>query len=239
MKPIIMSLGYNCEVSFRIEDYFGKLDSYLFSWSYEEDRNAFLQALSAIESVFTGRVELQPDHMFRDEEYKIKFHPRYDILPKTGDVDPELYEKGLDELRERLAHLKKKTVDAFCGDRPIVFIMKVENRGIEDNKKYISEVVKVLKKSVKAHFILVAVIEKRAATSELLLMQNDVLMIRTLKRFAPVKHTDVSGDTKGWYKILREVTTYDSKCYFSNLRKRQKKIYPQMIKNKIKKWIMK
>lgn len=234
-KPIIMSLGYNCEISFRIEDYFGKLDSYLYSWSFEEDRNAFLQSLQAIDSVFTGKIELQPDHMFRDEVYKIKFHPRYDILPKTGEVSLESYEKGLDELKERLEHLKQKTTAVFSGKRPIVFIMKVENKGVENNEKYILEAVEVLKKTVRTHFILVVVMEKKAVTSELLHIQSDVLLIRTLKKFAPVKHTDVIGDTRGWYKILREVTKCDSKCYFSNLKKRQRKIYPQIIMNKLAK----
>lgn len=38
IKPIkydhIISLGYNCEVSFRIKDFFGKLESYPFTWVY-------------------------------------------------------------------------------------------------------------------------------------------------------------------------------------------------------------
>ena len=47
-KPVIVSLGYNCEISFRIEDYYGKLDSYLFSWSFEDSRKGFIKALEKL-----------------------------------------------------------------------------------------------------------------------------------------------------------------------------------------------
>ena len=56
-KPILVSLGYNCEVSFRLEDYYGKLDSYLFSWSFEDSRSGFIKALENMEDVHYCRYE--------------------------------------------------------------------------------------------------------------------------------------------------------------------------------------
>lgn len=115
--------------------------------------------------------------------------------------------------------------------------MKILDSGNENNIKYISEVVETLKQVVSAKFRLVVVMEKKSVSSELLQMQNDILQIKTIRKFAPVKHTDIMGDIRGWYKILSEVSKIDSECYFRNLRKRQKEVYPQIIKNKIKKYM--
>ena len=98
-KPVIVSLGYNCEISFRIEDYYGKLDSYLFSWSFEDSRKGFIKALENIEDVFEGDLELCPDHMIRDKKYQIRFHPRYDILPKFGETTDKQFEEAVKELK--------------------------------------------------------------------------------------------------------------------------------------------
>lgn len=231
-ESIIMSLGYNCEVSFRIEDYFGMLDSYLYSWSFEENRDNFLLSLQSIDDVFMNDVQLQPDHMFRDERYKIKFHPRYDILPKTGEVSKEVYDMGLQELTNRISHLKLKTVNVLKGKKPIVFLIKIADLGEEDNIAYILRLFEILKENVIASFTLIAVLEKKAATKELMKIQNEQLQIRILKKFAPINHTDIMGDIKGWYRILKEFTYADSKQYYRNLRKRRIKTFPQIIKNK-------
>ena len=48
----IVSLGYNCEVSFRIEDFtHEKINSYPFSWSYISDHKKFLEALQNLDDV--------------------------------------------------------------------------------------------------------------------------------------------------------------------------------------------
>lgn len=233
-KPIIMSLGYNCEVSFRVEDYLGKLDSYLYSWSFEEDRLAFLKSLSSIEDVFCDAVRLQPDHMIRDEKYRIKFHPRYDILSKYGFPTPEAYQSALKELKNRIEHLKRKTINVMQGSQSIVFLMKVEDHGEKNNILYLRSVLDILKSQVKCAFVLVAVMEKKSLTEPIRSLQEDTLQIRTVKRFAPVKHTDIMGDIRGWYKILCEFSEVQSKCYYKNLWHRKIKLYPQMVFNKIK-----
>lgn len=229
-----MSLGYNCEVSFRVEDYFGKLDSYLYSWSFEEDRLAFLKSLSSIDDVFCGEVQLRPDYMIRDEKYRIKFHPRYDILSKYEYPTPEAYQSALKELKDRVEHLKRKTIDVMQGSQPIVFLMKIEDQGEKNNILYLKNVLDILKRQVKCAFVLVAVMEQKSLTEAVRSLQEDILQIRTVKRFAPVKHTDIMGDIKGWYKILCEFSEVPSKCYYKNLWHRKIKLYPQMVFNKIK-----
>lgn len=234
-EPVLISLGYNCEVSFRLEDYFGGLDSYLFSWSYEEDRELFLKALKNTDDVFSGNVSLRDDHMFADETYKIKFHPRYDILSKSGAYTQKNYDEALSELQSRIKHLKEKTKELFASGRKVIFLVKVQDFGEEKNIKYIKALSNVLKEVViSGNFLLVAVLEKKNITKKISELEDSILRIRTVKKFAPVKHTDIWGDVKGWYKILFEFSQNDGRCYFKNVRDRRVKIIPKMIIGKIR-----
>ncbi len=235
-KPTIVSLGYNCEISFRIENYFNKLDSYLFSWSFEEDRELFLKALENIDSIFINNISLREDHMFADENYKIKFHPRYDILPKAGMYSEISYKDALNELTGRIAHLKDKTKTLFKEYKKVVYFVKVQDLGEESNISYIIRLEKLLRNlSQTGDYVLVAVFEKRSLTKKIKDLESCTLKIRGLKKFAPVKHTDILGDVKGWYKIISEFVQEKSKCYFSNIRKKRREIIPSMILSKLKK----
>lgn len=236
-SQIILSLGYNCEISFRIEDYFGRIDAYLFSWSFEEDRTLFLDALEHIDNIFNVNVNLRDDHMFADEVYKIKFHPRYEILPKVGSYSHKQYIEALDELTSRLNHLKDKTQQTFLSKNDIIFLIKIEDLGEESNYNYILALYNILSKVVVyKNFKLVCIFEKKAILKRIneLTASLKGLRIRTVKRFAPVKHTDICGDIRGWYKILREFMPIEKTNYFKNIFLRRKKVILTIIKNKMK-----
>lgn len=65
----VISLGYNCEVSYRIEDLLGrKIDSYPFSWAYVMDNHAFLKCLENLEDVLENEIEILPSGMFKDKK---------------------------------------------------------------------------------------------------------------------------------------------------------------------------
>ena len=238
-KPILVSLGYNCEVSFRLEDYYSGLDSYLFSWSFEDSRSGFIKALANIEDVLQGELKLCPDHMIQDQKYQIRFHPRYDILPKTGTTTEEQYTEAVEELKSRIEHLKRKTLELFASDNNIVFIIKVESKSAENNIRYLERVRSVLDKYKILNYQIVAVFERRAAFKEIRDLEDDRLKIRTVRKFAPLKHTDIMGDIRGWYKILKEFSCVSQPDYFKNVMKRRKHIIPLMVKNKVKKIIHK
>lgn len=230
----IISLGYNCEISFRLEDYFTDLDSYLFSWSYECDRDLFVEALKNIDDVFSGSVSLQEDHMFKCDKYNIKFHPRYDILPKVGDVTEEQIKEALNELESRIAHLKMKTKSMLQDSEQKIFLMKVEDKGCEDNILFINKIYGALKEQAGGNFILTAILEKDTCNAEIKALEKEGLKIRNLKKFANAKHTDIAGDISGWNKIISECAVSNSKVFKNNLKKRRKEIIPSMITNKAK-----
>lgn len=65
----IVSLGYNCEVSFRIEDFtHDKIKSYPFSWSYITDQKKFLDALWNLDDVLKNEIEVLPWGMVPGQE---------------------------------------------------------------------------------------------------------------------------------------------------------------------------
>ena len=75
----IVSLGYNCEVSFRIEDFTGEgIDSYPFSWAYVNDSEHFITCLWELDGLLSGKIEVLPWGMFLDKKYQIAFHGKGD-----------------------------------------------------------------------------------------------------------------------------------------------------------------
>lgn len=214
----VISLGYNCEVSFRLENFLGKINSMPFSWAYVMKRELFPQALEHIDDLLGQDVWLLPDNMIQCNTFLIKFHPRYDILLADGKMTDESFECALSELRQRVNYLKHKHKELMLSDKRSLFIMKVEDRGEADNIGYIKAVYQVLEKQYRSgNFVLLVVLEKAAVTEGLRNLESDRLKLRSLKRFAPVKHTDTMGDVIGWWKLLREFTGESSWSYFKRL----------------------
>lgn len=233
----VISLGYNCEISFRIEDYFGKLDSTIFSWSYILDRNQFLNALANIDDIFEHGVSLADDHMFVCDKYRIKFHPRYDIIPKKGDYSDYQFERAYNELVNRIKYLKKKSIGVFKDNRKKVFIIKVQDFGECDNISFIQGLFKCVNRMCTAgNFELMCVLEKKTITKKILQLENENIKIRTVLKFAPVKYTNIGGDYISWYKILAEASGGKGSLlpYFWNAWKRRTIFIPGAIIYKIK-----
>ena len=244
MYDVITSLGYNCEVSFRLENYFEKINAMPFSWSFELDRDLFLEVLDNIDDLFSGEVKLWEDQMICDLKYQIKFHPRYDILRKYGEPTEETYAECVAELKARVEHLKEKYKKLLVSGQSTLFIMKVEDKGEEDNIAYVKKVMDVLQRNyISGRYTLAAVFEEWAATGAVKALENDYadncLRICTLKKFAPKKHTDTMGDTAGWKRILRELTEEESDGYDRRLFQRRKHWLEEVLKNKTKGMIRK
>ncbi len=55
----IISLGYNCEVSYRINDFAHKpIDAYPFSWAYTLDPSLFAKCLWHLDDLLKGDIEI-------------------------------------------------------------------------------------------------------------------------------------------------------------------------------------
>lgn len=242
MYDVITSLGYNCEVSFRLENYFERINAMPFSWSFELNRDLFVEVLDNIDDLFTGEVKLWEDQMICDLKYQIKFHPRYDILRKYGEPTEETYAECVAELKARVEHLKEKYKKLLVSGQSTLFIMKVEDKGEEDNIAYVKKVMDILQRNyISGRYTLAAVFEEQAATDAMKALEKaygeNCLRICTLKKFAPKKHTDTMGDTAGWKRILRELTGQESDGYSKRLFQRRKHWLEEVLKKKTKRMI--
>lgn len=222
MFDVITSLGYNCEISFRLENYFGSINALPFSWSFVLEREKFPEVLENIDRLFADEVELLEDNMILCKNYNIKFHPRYDVLLKEGSPTEESTCMAVEELKQRVFHLKDKWKELFNSSKETIFLMKVENKGEVENLNYIQEVYEKLKrKYTSGKFVLVVLLEKEAVTDKIRALETGKLKVRTLKCFAPKKHTDTMGDVWGWWKILNEITGKRNWKYFVRLWKKR------------------
>lgn len=234
MYDVVTSLGYNCEISFRLENYFGSINAMPFSWSYVMEREYFPSVLENIAPLFAGEVKLMDDQMIRCENFKIKFHPRYDILRREGEPTEETLQEAIEELRGRVSHLKQKYLELVAGDKNTLFLMKVENHGDEDNISYIKNVYETMKRVyLSGKFTIVAIVEEEALTEGVRALEEEQLKIRSLKRFAPRKHTDTMGDVKGWKRILDEFCTADASGYYKRLWEKRRKWFFAVVKKKL------
>ena len=72
----IISLGYNCEISFRIRDYYGKLDSTIYSWCYIKNCKDFLKSLDDPNCLVDDEKYLNSNGMYQCRNYDILFHTK-------------------------------------------------------------------------------------------------------------------------------------------------------------------
>ena len=231
---VVTSLGYNCEISFRLENFFEHINAMPFSWSYVLERERFPEVLENIEPLFSGKVRLLEDNMILCENTYIKFHPRYEILLKDDSVTEESMEEATGELKSRVAHLKSKYKDLLAGNKNTLFLMKMENKGEESNIDYIKAVTEALRKTYcSGTFLLAVPIEKEALTPGIQQLEGEQVKIRVLKKFAPRKHTDIAGDVEGWYRILKELTGENGKGYWKRLWKKRIEWFFAVLKKKL------
>ncbi|MBR5994199.1 MAG: hypothetical protein IK018_10370 [Lachnospiraceae bacterium] len=237
MYDKVVSLGYNCEVSFRIEDYFGSIDAMPFSWSFTLNRDKFADAMREPEKLLSEGITVRDDHMLMCNRYELKFHPRYSIFPQFGEYTEEQLTEATAELTDRVKHLADKFNNLCNSDLRTLFVMKVEDKGTEDNKKYIESVLNTLNtKYVSGNFTLAAVVLESAVNDDILALASDKVKIFSVKKFAPIKHTNIMGDMSGWKYIFSvlEPDLAGKNKFYSKVNARRRKWFFETLKRKLK-----
>lgn len=203
MYDRVVSLGYNCEVSFRIEDYYGSIDAMPFSWSFTLNRDKFPEAIRNSGELLSEGITVRDDHMLMCNKYELKFHPRYSIFPQFSEYTQEQLDEATKELKERVKHLSDKFEQLFGSDLRTLFVMKVEDKGTDSNCKYILDVYEALKeKYTSGKFTLAVVLLNESINESVRALENEQIKVFGLKKFAPVKHTNIMGDIKGWRNVF-------------------------------------
>ena len=208
----IVSLGYNCENSQRINNIFPNgFNHYLYTYSYELDRKLFLKSLDELCNIYKSNfILIKENGMFLADEYQIKFHSKNknDLICKNGEINNKNYEIALNELKSRLKYLGEKTENLFKSDKKTLFVMKLKYTNFEDDKDFIKNTFEIInRKYISGKFRLIIVLEKKDFTpyiDELLKISGEKLYIEFINNFAPDTETLTGGDIKGWIKVLNK-----------------------------------
>lgn len=221
----IVSLGYNCEISFRIRNYLGYLNSWPFSWSYILQRDKFVEALNDRGSIFQGEVSQCEDKrvnsMLQCEKYEICFHPRGEYEGDDGKVRTECFAEAVSELRSRVSHLIDKFNGLLASEKKTLFIVGISPLEESAPVHFISDLYYWLNTNyISGKFCLVAVFENadyKKYKNELVALENDRLYVRKIKKFGIQRCNDISTDGVGWWKIFREFYGKSNLKYFFRL----------------------
>lgn len=204
----IVSLGYNCEVAFRIMDSFGDQQSYPFSWVYILDRDLFLDALDNLSDVLSGEVTLLPWGMFKCERYQISFHASVnkETLFIDGSPNEEVVKSEISNLKDKFNYMAGKLYKLFESKKRTLFVIKVRHSGITEDVKFVQELFLKLTGLYKSqNFTLLVLFEDQFISDNLLKLQSDRLKIKSVKCFADDSDTLKSGDLNGWKSIFSEI----------------------------------
>ena len=128
----IISLGYNCEVSFRIENYTNTgIDSYPLSWAYVKDQNDMVYILDNLDLLTkdTNYEFVKSSGMFHSSLLDVFVHSKIDKKNVNDFDDLQLSvfnENASEEIRSRFTHLCSKWEELLKGESSSLFIMKLQ-----------------------------------------------------------------------------------------------------------------
>lgn len=210
----VVSLGYNCEVSFRLIDALdgvddiGALSSYTYSWCYVESREHFCESLEQPTVFLSGEVELTPSKMLRCKNTNMTFHLKQhgeELLDEKDEYSEELYRLALEDTKSRVHYLGEKLLRLMESDKRTLFVLKVRSTVPSEDADFIFAVYQKLLSLYKSgEFTLLAVLEQNGLTREIQSLESTHIKIRTIQNFAPDWDTKDGGDKDGWMRVLKE-----------------------------------
>lgn len=216
----VISFGYNCEVSQRLCDIFKKnqFEHYLYTWSYENDRDLFIASLNNLTNFAQGNYSILAfkgtggGGSIIHETYKISFHSRYKYKDLFNDDNSptENTTLAIDELKSRVNHLALKLEQVFHSEKKVLFIIKLKYKNINDDINFVHQLNETLKNKFtnpKAQYKLLVVLSKqdypKKMIKQLIKQKNENVDFGIISSFSLDSYTDVGGDILGWYRLLK------------------------------------
>lgn len=208
----VISLGFNCEVSFQIQKYTKMFEASLFSWAFIVDDTLFLEALKNLSKLFAGEIQFSPERvdMFQCKNFNIFFHGRVPYqqlkLENSDRMNEEKYNKALNELKSRVEHLKEKFIDQLNTEESTIFIREVEGIGnLNEHLKFVGELNDYLALNYpNGKYLLLIIVEEKYYSFFARYVTFPNTEVRCLKHFAPVDDAKDGADNDGWKQIFGE-----------------------------------
>lgn len=211
----IISLGYNCEIQFRFYKYFKFEETSLFNWSYINSIDDLIKVINNLSLIGKKGYE-QPNPLYACKETNIKFHGK--AKWKKIKDNPELIDKDLNDLAERVDYLKEKFIKTLQSDSKKLYIYKVRQTDIsEDIDNKISELKKALEIQAGRGIIRFDLLIISEEKNKKFFREINNYIFRTVKYFAPDEEvTSKKYLNNGWDEIFDEFYTKKPKGYKKN-----------------------
>ena len=206
----IISLGYNCEVSFRIVEYLGgKTESFPLSWVYIKDQSNTVFILDHLSAITEAQrfPFVSQSGMFLVEELNIAVHshvrPQHPGAPESAFLD-----EASKEIRSRFAHLNEKWKDVLAGNDSVLFLLKLQDwRGQEKCAELIKELNAWLSSEFKSgKYLLVCFTAQRENYEHIcqdkVIQSLSKVRVNYIRFFAPDENTKDGGDRVSWLEAI-------------------------------------
>lgn len=119
----IISLGYNCEVTFRFLKYFNFEETSLFNWAYTYSVNDLINILNNIYDIGKDGFAF-PNPLWECNKTRIRFHGK---RADSKDASAEILEEDKIELTERTEYLREKFLKILRSNETKLYIYKIRH----------------------------------------------------------------------------------------------------------------
>ena len=121
----IVPVGVNCETAFRFFRKWGFVDSSLFAWAQSRNLATVAAALARFDAIAAGPIAPNAsDHLWLCGNSGVRFHGKLKWRPGATPTQDEL-DADLADLRERVAHLKRKFLDYLRNEKSTLFVHRL------------------------------------------------------------------------------------------------------------------
>lgn len=199
----IISLGYNCEVTFRFLKYFKFEEPNLFNWTFSYTINDLIYALQDFEAIGSKDFAI-PDPLWECNATHIRFHGKADISYINNNMpSQEIVNTDKKNLVERIKYLKEKFLKIAQNDDKKLYIYKIKDTDISDSvNEKINSIIKALNKHDAKNYKLLIISEEKYSKY---FAKDDSYIYRTVKYFADDNHIpDRKYFDNGWDNIYEE-----------------------------------
>lgn len=221
----IISLGYNCEIAFRLYQYFKFEESNLFNWSYTCNIEDLIYALNHFKDIGQNDFTLQRG-LWQCNNAKIAFHGYavIDITPEESQKE-DFLNNDKQQLLEKINYLKSKFLKILQDKSKKLYIYKVKISDVSANlNDNIIKIKKALLNLGGQNFDLMIIIEDKYKKQ---IPKNNNYIIRTVKYYPPDDNVvSFKYNKNGFKKIFDEFWCVKPKKYQKN------KVYKFEITNK-------
>ncbi len=198
----IISLGYNCEVTYRFLKFFKFEESGLFNWTYSRTIDDLIFAINNFDKLGMNGFD-NPNPLWECKNTHIRFHGKEDMGTYLNHLETkEILEKDLKELEGRIRYLKNKFINIAQSSESKLFIYKIKKDDItNDVENRLLSLHKALTNIGAKNFKLLIVQEKTNNT----IATSPFYIVREVNYFAPDDAvTDKKYFNNGWDDIYTE-----------------------------------